>query len=208
MDDRLIQKLETGLKQPLPGEEVQYQMAHVVRQRVSAPPKHARQAAVLALFYPLKERWHLVFIERQSLHPEDRHAGQISFPGGRYEEGDNSLQETALREAKEEIGVDIDKIKVLGRLTHLYIPVSNYLVNPFVGVTQHTPEFTPEEREVRSILQVPLDHLNKPETRQKTDMKLSQNITLRNVPYFNVEGKVLWGATAMIVNELLTILND
>mgnify|MGYP006268980287 CR=1 FL=1 len=208
MDDRLIQQLQSGLKQPLPGQEAQYRMAHVVRRRVEPPPAHAKQAAVLALFYPLEERWHLVFIERQSLHPEDRHAGQISFPGGRQEPSDTSLQETALREAEEEVGLDRKQVEVLGRLTHLYIPVSNYLVNPFVGMTQQTPQFTPEETEVRDILQVPLQHLMYPDTKQQTDLQLSQNITLRNVPYFNLDGKVLWGATAMIVNELLTILNN
>ena len=208
MDDRLIQQLQSGLKHPLPGQEAQYKMAHVVRRHVEPPPAHAKQAAVLALFYPLDERWHLVFIERQSLHPEDRHAGQISFPGGRQEPSDTSLQETALREAEEEVGLDRSQVEVLGRLTHLYIPVSNYLVNPFVGISQQTPQFTPEEAEVRNILQVPLQHLMYPDTKQQTDLPLSQNITLRNVPYFNLYGKVLWGATAMIVNELLTILNN
>jgi len=208
MDDRLIEQLEAGLKQPLPGQEVQYQMAHVVRRRVEPPPTYAKQAAVLALFYPLKERWHLVFIERQASHADDRHAGQISFPGGRQEPSDASLQETALREAEEEVGLDISKVNVLGRLTHLYIPVSNYLVNPFVGMTRRAPQFTPEEAEVRDILQVPLQQLAHPETKQHTDLQLSQNITLRNVPYFNLDGKVLWGATAMIVNELLALINS
>ena len=146
MDDRLIEQLEAGLKQPLPGQEVQYQMAHVVRRRVEPPPTYAKQAAVLALFYPLKERWHLVFIERQASHADDRHAGQISFPGGRQEPSDASLQETALREAEEEVGLDISQVNVLGRLTHLYIPVSNYLVNPFVGMTRRTPRSSPPKK--------------------------------------------------------------
>lgn len=208
MDDHLIQQLEAGLKKPLPGQEVQYKMAHVVRSRVEPPPAHAKQAAVLALFYPLHERWHLIFIERQAIHAQDRHAGQISFPGGRQERSDTSLQDTALREAEEEVGLDTTEVEVLGRLTHLYIPVSNYLVTPFVGVTNHTPQFTPQETEVRDILQVPLDHLTHSGTKQYTDLQLSQNITLRNVPYFNLDGKILWGATAMIVNELLAIINN
>ena len=207
MDDQLIYQLEEKLRAPLPGQEAQYQMAHVVRQRVAAPPADARQAGVLALFYPWQKRWHLVFIERQAHHRGDRHAGQISFPGGRYEEADGSLRQTALREAEEEVGVNAASITVIGPLTELYIPVSNFLVNPFVGVTHQTPQFRPQESEVRDILQVPFDHLVRPETSRYTDLSLTEKITLRRVPYFDLDGKVLWGATAMMVNELLTVVN-
>jgi len=205
MDDRLIYNLEQGLKAPLPGQEVQYQMAHVVRRRVDQPPPDAKQAGVLALFYPRNEQWHLVFIERQAQYKKDRHAGQISFPGGRYESHDGSLKQTALREAEEEIGLDASKVEVLGKLTELYIPVSNFQVNPYVAVTTKTPSFQPQESEVRDILQIPFELISRPETQQKTDLQLSQQITLRNVPYFDLYGKILWGATAMMVNELLAV---
>ncbi|MCB0547497.1 MAG: CoA pyrophosphatase [Phaeodactylibacter sp.] len=207
MNDRLINTLEKKLKQgALPGKEVQYQMAHVIRRRYEPVPDKARKAGVLALFYPKDSGWHIVLIERGSSHPEDHHGGQISFPGGKFEKGDRSLADTALREAHEEVGVDPNTVTLIGELTELYIPVSNFLVKPYVGYTTTTPLFRPQLSEVRSIVETPLELLKQPEARQSTDLKLASNITLRNVPYFNVYGKVVWGATAMMLNELLEVI--
>ncbi len=208
MKDPLIHILKKSLKQPLPGQEAQYRMAHVVRRNRQSPPPDARMAGVLALFYPKDGDWHIVLIERATHHRSDRHSGQISFPGGRFEEGDGSLEMTALREAEEEVGVDPGQVELLGRLTELYIPVSNFLVNPFVGVTPTRPAFRPELSEVKAILEVPFQLFQKPETRQKTDLHLAENIILRNVPYFDIHGQIVWGATAMMLNELVEILNQ
>lgn len=207
MDD-FIQRLADKLQQPLPGRDVQYKMAHASRQPDFPVPPHARQAAVLALFYPKAGEWHLVFIERDSSNPKDRHGGQISFPGGKYEEGDGTLANTALREAEEEIGVSAQKVELLGALTDLYIPVSNFQANPFVGFTRETPTFIPQEREVRAILEVPFPLLQQPEIVQTIDLQLAQNLILQRVPYFNLFGKVVWGATAMMLNELLAIMEE
>lgn len=206
MNDRLINILERNLQGGLPGREVQYQMAHVIRRRYEPAPRSARKAGVLALFYPRDSGWHIVLIERNSSHPDDRHGGQISFPGGKFEEGDRNLADTALREAHEEVGVDPDTVKLIGELTELYIPVSNFLVKPYVGYTTVTPHFRPQLSEVRSIVEAPVERLRQPETRQVTDLHLADNITLRKVPYFNVENKVVWGATAMMLNELLELI--
>ena len=180
-------------------------MAHVVRRRVDPPPADARHAGVLALFYPKNSDWHIVLIERASSHADDRHSGQVGFPGGKYEEEDQTLDNTALREAEEEVGVDSSQVELLGKLTDLYIPVSNFLVSPYVGFTTQTPQFQPQLSEVRAVLEVPFERLAHPDTRQKTDLSLSQNIILRNVPYFDVQGKIVWGATAMMLNELLEV---
>ncbi|MCB0563401.1 MAG: CoA pyrophosphatase [Phaeodactylibacter sp.] len=206
MNDRLIHILEENLQGGLPGQEVQYQMAHVIRQRHEAAPDNARKAGVLALFYPKASEWHIVLIERSSSHPDDRHGGQISFPGGKFEAGDHTLDNTALREAKEEVGVDPKSVKLIGELTELYIPVSNFLVKPYVGYTYTTPQFRPQLSEVRSIVEVPIELLKQPEARQITDLQLTENITLRKVPYFKVYDKVVWGATAMMLNELLEVM--
>lgn len=205
MDNRLITALAEGLQQPLPGVKAQYQMAHVVRRQPVPPPADARRAAVLALFYPNQGDWNLVFIERPRYPGIDRHGGQISFPGGKMEPTDASLQHTALREAEEEIGLAANTVKVLGALTELYIPVSNFLVQPYVGQVGYEPHFQPDEREVSSIIEVPYAKLQDAAIRQEIDLQLAPNMTLRKVPYFNVEGKVLWGATAMIVSELLAV---
>ncbi|TXB60062.1 NUDIX hydrolase [Phaeodactylibacter luteus] len=206
--DRLILALSDELQKQLPGQEAQYQMAHGVRQRVAPPPANARQAGVMALFYPVPtEGWHLVFIERQrsANNPNDRHAGQISFPGGKHEPEDPSMEYTALRETEEEVGVDRQSVTVIGKLTELYIPVSNFLVHPYVGIVERRPQFVPDPAEVQRILEVPFGHLQHPKARQRTDLELAQNLILKGVPYFNVGGKVLWGATAMMVSELVAV---
>ena len=205
MQDSFIQAISDQLRQPLPGREAQFEMAHVVRQQAADPSPDARQAGVLALFYPHQSDWHLVFIERQPHHGHDRHAGQISFPGGKFETTDPSFEDTALRETEEEVGVPVNTIQIMGKLTELYIPVSNFQVHPYVGFTESRPAFVPDVAEVRSILEVPFGHLANPAVRQHTDLQLASNITLKRVPYFNVEGKVLWGATAMMVSELLAV---
>ncbi|MCB9282803.1 MAG: CoA pyrophosphatase [Lewinellaceae bacterium] len=202
-------QLKERLHGPLPGKDAQFRMAHVAR-RIDVPvPDHARQAGVLALFYPDREgQWNLALIERVSHNPNDRHGGQISFPGGRFEEADGTMLRTALRETREEIGVDTSRVEVLGALTDLYIPVSNYQVHPFVGVLETTPTFFPQWEEVASIVEAPLDLLCDPATRQTTDLRISSNILLKDVPYFNVLGKVIWGATAMMLSELLELLEN
>lgn len=197
-----IEQLNEKLKQPLPGAEAQYSMAHVARRTYLPAPPDARKAGVLALFYPENGVWNLVFIERTSGNPNDRHSGQISFPGGQYDPADGNLVNTALREAYEEIGAPPETISLAGKLTELYIPVSNFLVYPVVGYTPVKPAFRAQAGEVASILEVPFSCFLAPETVKRTDITVMQNLTLRDVPYFDVGGKVIWGATAMILGEL------
>jgi 8-oxo-dGTP pyrophosphatase MutT (NUDIX family) len=203
-----IRDIETKLQAPLPGLAAHYKMSHVTRKYYREPPDDARIACVLALFYPKNEDSHIVFIERDSSNPNDRHKGQISFPGGKYEEFDLSFEKGALREAEEEIGVNSKDIKVLGALTELYIPVSNFLVYPFVGFMDYRPEFVPQIGEVQSIIEVPFEEFKKPDIIRKTNLKVSQNMTLKDVPYFNLNGRTLWGATAMMMSELLEVIES
>jgi 8-oxo-dGTP pyrophosphatase MutT (NUDIX family) len=206
MDANFIDQLAKKLQQPLPGETAQFKMAHVARRSRVAPPEHAREAGVLALFYPRGSEWYIVLIERVSSNRHDRHGGQISFPGGKRETQDPTLKDTALREAEEEVGVSSQKIELLGELTELYIPVSNFKVHPHVGFVADTPKFAPEVKEVRTILEVPFEHFLNAANRKQIDLKIAKNLTLRNVPYFDVLGKIVWGATAMMMSELLEIL--
>ena len=202
----MIEHLKHQLNQELPGKPAQYKMAHAVRVNYPPPPSDARVACILTLLYPKNDNWHIVLIERMSTNKNDRHSGQISFPGGGLESSDASLEAGALREANEEVGVKAEDIELLGKLTDIYIPVSNFLVHPFVGKLDYTPEFIPQASEVKSILEVPLTLLQNPDTIQRKDLKISDKIILKNVPYYKVDNHVVWGATAMMLSEFLEVL--
>ena len=202
---KFIDLLRRSLEQPLPGPEAQYRMAHVARRGHQQVPDTARKAAVLALLYPRHDNWHIVLIERVT-HQDDHHSGQISLPGGRHESTDPDLATTALREAEEEVGVNGHRIELIGGLTDLYIPVSNYLVHPYVGFTEFPPKFVPEEREVNAILEVPFSLFLKKDTVRTRHLTINPQITLRDVPYYHVFDKMIWGATAMMLSELTEVV--
>ncbi len=174
-----------------------------------AIPHSARESGVLLLLQEASagessvERGHnLIFIERT----EDRsvHSRQIAFPGGQREIGDASLMETALREAEEEIGIDSDSVKIVGALTPLYIPVSNFMVYPFVGVAVGSASLTPQPSEVARIIPVPVSYLFSEGTRiQTTVSPESAKGETFEVPAYQLPagGPLVWGATAMILSE-------
>ena len=203
--DQLLIDISKKLTGPLPGREAQLRMAHAIRGRYATQPDQARIACVLLLLYPREDVLHTVFIKRVASNPQDRHGGQISFPGGKLEETDADFGSAALREAEEEVGVIAKDVELLGKLTELYIPVSNFMVHPFVGRIDYTPDFVPQESEVQEIVQTPLSAFRNPAIRQTTALELPGNIVLNDVPYFNINGHVIWGATAMMLNEFLEI---
>ena len=189
---------------PLPGKEAQQEMAPSSRRRYIEAPDDAKIACVLALLYPKDGTEHLVLIERQG-HPNDRHRGQIGFPGGKLEPTDESHAAGALREAEEEVGVPTKQIELIGALTELYIPVSEFKVFPFVGYSEQRPDFIRQESEVKSILEVPFQTFLSESVRKEKDIRVAKNITLPRVPYFDVQGHVIWGATAMMLSELIAV---
>ncbi len=130
----------------------------------------------------------------------DQHSGQVSFPGGKKEISDNSYADCAKREAFEEIGVAMDSIEILGALTPLYIPVSNFHVFPFVGFIEKEPLWNKQTSEVSEIIPIPIAHFLSEEN-EKTTTVNGRGFSLENTPYFDVNGKVVWGATAMILSE-------
>ena len=206
-DKNLISRIEKKLSNGLPGREAQLKMAaHAARSGYLIAPTDAHRAGVLALFYPKLSDWHIVLIERGSSNPNDRHRGQISFPGGRYEEEDQHISNTALRETEEEVGVDASQVQLLGPLTDLYIPVSNFKVDPFVGFTETTPKFIPQEDEVQNILEVPVSELIRPENLKMKHLVVREGFTLKDVPYFHLMNKTVWGATAMMLSELIEVI--
>ncbi|MDX1683895.1 MAG: CoA pyrophosphatase [Saprospiraceae bacterium] len=190
----------------LPGWEAQRRMS--VRQdehlRTNVPPG-ARYASVLALIHTF-ERPGVILIERQH-HKEDHHSGQLSFPGGKVENQDTSLLETALREAREEIRLDTQEIHILGSLSPLYIPVSNFLVHPFVAHSDQPLSLEPEVSEVRDIVQLDIEALMD-QNIFTTNIDLKSGVVLKDVPYYPLDERIVWGATAMILAELGHILES
>ena len=205
-----VDSLRARLTGPLPGRDAQYKMASLRRlqelELIPAPPPDARVACVLNLLYWHEGNWHTILIERTA-NPRDRHSGQVSFPGGSWEESDGDLVNVALRETEEEIGVPARQVEILGQLTNLYIPVSNFLVHPFVGILEGAPGFRPQPGEVEAVLTPALSVFQTPENRKKTDLTLHMGITLKDVPYFDVDGRIVWGATAMILSEFLELVS-
>jgi 8-oxo-dGTP pyrophosphatase MutT (NUDIX family) len=158
-------------------------------------PESARKAAVLALLYP-RIPTHILLIQRSTY--EGVHSAQISLPGGKPTKTETDLRETALRELNEEIGIHPELISVLGALSPVYIPVSKFLVYPYVGLfTGEKPEFKAQEREVASIYEVPLVELLKPECKGITSVGLADP-----VPCYFPGTPPVWGATALILREL------
>jgi len=134
----------------------------------------------------------------------NHHSGQISLPGGGWEKGDASLQETALREAQEEIGIATGPLEVLGPLTPLYVPPSHNVVHPFVAYTPQQPTFHPDPKEVAELLEVPLSLLLEPATRREEDW-MWRDLPL-HVPFYAVGEHKVWGATAIVLAEFLALL--
>ena len=195
---------------PLPAEASQLKMAPPFRQQLIQRQKEAMQnakkAGVLALFYPnSNNQTHFVLILRKTY--KGVHSAQIAFPGGKLEEQDNSLKETAIRETFEEIGVPIEHIKVLQELTEVYIPPSNFHVHPFIGISKQTPRFTKQDDEVEAIIEIPLHHFFDNSTLITKTVSTSYSVDVE-VPAFKLNDHVVWGATAMMLSEIKDLLKQ
>ena len=195
----------SGLKQPLPGDLAHSKLMSYHRPKVSEIIHKGphRESAVLALFYPINEEPHLVFILRQSY--EGVHSSQVSFPGGKRELSDDSLVYTALREANEELSILQNEVEVIGSLSEIYVPPSNFLISPFVGFSSTRPNFLKDPREVAKIIEVRVADLVNHVNFTKTEVNLP-NGTQMKVPAFLFNQQIIWGATAMMVQEIKEIL--
>jgi len=206
--EQLSKRLKLRLSLPLPGVAAQLQMAHEERKlffHTKVVPQDARLSSVMILIYQQDGQYFIPLIVRQQ--DGHVHGGQVSFPGGRFDEEDADLQTTALRELSEEIGVPAAEVKLLGRLTEFYIPPSNFLVHPFVGVHDDIPLFIPDEREVARVVPVCLDDLLDDRNISSREITLNNGLKIM-APAFCLEGLVVWGATAMILSELRTLLRE
>lgn len=203
----LIDFLRDRLTKTLPGEEAQAAMMPRLssKSRFSLEArKDARLGGVMILLYQKDGRWYFPLIQRPDY--DGVHAKQMSFPGGKKDTSDPDLTATAIREAEEEIGVYVDKKNIIGHLSDLFIVASNFNVKPAIAISQNIPIFKADEYEVDEIIEVLVDDLLDEDLVKEKPIKISYGVTIQ-APYFLLNGKVVWGATAMMLSELKTILN-
>lgn len=168
--------------------------------------KTPREGAVLAILNPQFSGEHtLVYIKRTDY--EGTHGGQISFPGGKLETEDSDAQYAAMRETWEEIGIDATQYEVLGEISPVYIPPSNFLVNVFIGIALEKLQFNIDPKEVEYVLEVPVDDLLDEASVSAADFNTAYG-KLKNYPCFKFGGHVVWGATAMMTAEIKELLKN
>lgn len=203
----LAQFLKQRLQQPLPGFSAQRRMGPVRHDGSSMhdvrPPANCKRNAVMVLFYrdEVTGSHRLILTERSSKMPS--HAGEVSCPGGRMQPGETTL-EAASRETREEIGLEPAKLQWLGELSSLYIPVTNNLIFPHISFVAQPEKLVPDPREVTRIFTPEIASLTKPENLILETWTFGD--TKMTVPYWNVTPTPLWGATAMILSELLELI--
>jgi 8-oxo-dGTP pyrophosphatase MutT (NUDIX family) len=162
-------------------------------------------AAVLIPIFKQENDWHLLFI-RRTVTSQDRHSGQVAFPGGRCDPEDTDEKGAALREAKEEVGIDSKDVQILGRTREL-LTITNFYISPFVGMIPWPYKFTPQKNEVDRIFSIPLSWLADNRNRKVHQQKVNKNSTNIPVIYFDeFDGEILWGASARITLILLEAL--
>ncbi|MEM6297914.1 MAG: CoA pyrophosphatase [Bacteroidota bacterium] len=203
----LLDFLEQRTNRPLPHED-QNLPSHIrdFRDGVSTPDRPPRVCAVMMSFFEDEGKIALPFMQR----PDDGsvHGGQISFPGGGIEEADNDLFDTAIREAEEEIGIQVARSSIIGTLSEIYIPPSNSLGTPVLASLPSRPEsYTPDPNEVARVLEVAISDLRNPSNHTEKSVTLSDGRKMR-FPAFGIDNYLIWGATARILSELFLLLEE
>ena len=201
---QFVKALENALEAPLPGIDAHREMSPP--HRIFHPHKEAksRTSAVLVLMYPTLQGIVIPFTLRLSTLAH--HAGEICFPGGGVEDCDPSLTHTALRETAEELGLEAQSVHVLGSITPIYVSASQNMVHPIIGWTDSHPVFDPSPNEVERVIEVPIKTLLEPNNVGECQ-RMNHGKT-RMVPCYRINGDYIWGATAMILSEFLSIIND
>jgi len=200
--------LSVRLKNPLPGLDAHLEMAprfRILQIKDYMNIENAKKSGVLILLFPDEGRIKTVVIIRPKY--AGVHSGQVAFPGGKFEEEDVTMIDTAVREAHEEIGILPEELKIIGELSQLYIPPSNFLVLPVIAYTEIKPVYHPDKKEVAGIEELFLDDLFHPAALSEKEIVINEFMKTR-VPCFSVNGVEIWGATAMIINELKVICRE
>ena len=205
----VVNTLRENLRHDLPGIIAHQEMAPQKRmplQYYLENEKNYRVASVLILlFQPENDKsCRVILIERTS--GNISHSGQISFPGGKIEDTDEDHKSAALRETFEELGINKSKIEILGELSPVFIPPSKFLVHPFIGITNGIPEFNINSFEVHSVFTPEIAAFHNRDNRLAGKHKTSAELIV-HAPYFQIDHRKIWGATAMMIAELLYLLD-
>ncbi len=206
--DELTGFLEKRLQKPMPGTVAHNRMKPKMANGAPLKLKHAtppRKGGVLILLFEQNGIAHFPLIQRPNY--EGIHSGQMALPGGRFEKSDADQYQTALRETEEEIGVDMKTVEIIGNLSEFFVAASNYMVLPVIGKVDYKPEFVPEPREVYDIITPSISHLIDQERLKEKEIVVRDRYRLKS-PYFDLEGRTVWGATAMMLSELVEILKE
>ncbi len=202
--DSLFQQLKSQLRNRLPGNSSHIKMLPPGRLlQMPGLTDNYRESAVLILLFPSVDGIELCLIRRPST--MKNHAGQIAFPGGRREIFDADLIQTALREAREEIGIDPETVEVAGVLSTVYVQISSFLITPVVGWLSERPEIHTDPSEVAEVIFISLEDISSEVYRCNKEMETMTGIL--EVPGYEINKNFIWGATAMILAELVDICN-
>jgi 8-oxo-dGTP pyrophosphatase MutT (NUDIX family) len=202
--DRIIECIKLNLKKELPGLSAQLKMAPTLRSAPDfpqSPNKLTRSSAVLISIYPENNNANTILIKRTVY--KGIHSGQVSFPGGKMDDSDKNLIDTAIRESDEEIGLKPENIEVIGTLTPLFIPVSNLLVLPVIATIPKPEKLMLNLQEVEYTIKVELKHLSDPNNKSVKTICIN-NMPI-SAPFYAVGEELVWGATAMIISELVEL---
>ncbi len=199
--------LRTALRRPLPGHATFADLSGYPRPTLEAalalsPPP--RESAVLVLIHPVRGIDHTLLMRRPIY--KGVHSGQIGFPGGKREPEDISLHATALREFHEETGADTENFELIGDLSRIHIPPSKTLVTPVVAWCSDLGRLRPDPREVAELLDVPLAEILRDDILHRKPFRIGIDGTERTAAYWDLNGEVVWGATALMIAELRTVL--
>ncbi len=202
-----ISELKSEIENDLPGEDSHDELSPGRGRSSEALAKidNYRESGVAVIIYFKDNKWQSILILRTTY--KGAHSGQVSFPGGKKEPFENSIIETAIRESEEEIGITRSNIDFLGKLTPIYIPVSNFKVEASVFHLKEDDVFVKDIKEVQEIIHYPLADLLNPDNKGVTNINISDQLKMKDVPCFFIQNHIVWGATAIILNEVKQILN-
>ncbi|MCO5260601.1 MAG: CoA pyrophosphatase [Crocinitomicaceae bacterium] len=205
--EEFLNKINDSFQHPLPGIDA-HRLLLTGKRALSRDEVNDidtyKDSAVAVICFPKDKNIHCVLIQRPNYNGS--HGGQVSFPGGKKEHTDSSLEYTARRETFEEIGWQLNENHLLGGLTELFIPVSQFTVKPHLYYCEQEQLYIPDKREVDQIFQFPIELLTDDSILKIKNIQTNNGLIIKDVPYFEINQHVVWGATAIILSELRAMI--